>query len=72
MSDDEALARAQKAAPIGSRWKHHKGGVYVVIGYGMLEREWEIAVTYISVNGGIPIHRVLREFIDGRFQRAEV
>lgn len=50
----------------GNVVRHRKGGVYVVIGLGRLEANWEECVIYRASDGTL-IARSLVEFTDGRF-----
>jgi hypothetical protein len=71
----------QKHVPIGSKWRHTKGGAYVVTGYCMLEATWKFAICYapfdapndspraVPLYPEVPIGRDASEFCDGRFVR---
>lgn len=62
----EAIARAPK----GSRWRHIKGGEYLVIGIGIAEGSQRPVVIYKPIEGHQPPWlRSADEFFDGRFER---
>lgn len=55
--------------PQYGRWKHDKGGLYEIVGFGTIEKTLEAAVIYREIGSsrnGIWI-RPCYEFFDGRF-----
>ena len=64
------LSDAISAAPQGSRWRHRKGGDYVVVGHCMLEATVQPAILYRHDEpGNLVWARDAGEFLDGRFTR---
>lgn len=62
-------APAEERAPKGSRWRHRKGGEYVVEGVGISEGSQRPVVIYRPVTGDQPPWlRSADEFFDGRFE----
>lgn len=51
-----------------SEWKHRKGGLYTIIGFGLIEADLTPSVIYGDHNGNIWV-RPCSEFFDGRFER---
>lgn len=47
----EALAKARKAVPTSSTWKHYKGGVYQITGHVLNTATAAIDVLYKRVDG---------------------
>lgn len=47
----ELLAKAQQLVPVGSRWRHYKGGEYTAIGVAIRESDEEPVVVYESPDG---------------------
>ena len=45
------LFRSQRAVPVGSRWKHKKGGLYQVLGHALDTDNGEARVRYQRVGG---------------------
>ena len=54
-------------------WQHVKsGGLYVVVGHGVIEADLTPAVIYRSLLDGITWVRPAAEFNDGRFKNLSV
>lgn len=66
MSMSEAMAEAQRqlaaGPPVGSRWKHFKGGTYRVVDNLVMESDLTHVVYYVSEEHGNKIGRPLAEF----------
>mgnify|MGYP001239110437 CR=1 FL=1 len=57
------LTEAQ--VPVGSRWKHYKGGLYTIVAVSCLEEKpEEIMVTYKSERYGTVWTRTATNFLD--------
>ncbi len=51
------------APPIGSVWRHYKGGRYEITGYGLFESTLEPTVEYRSADApGVKWYRTLENF----------
>lgn len=62
-------AEAETRAPKGSRWRHRKGGEYLVEGVGIAEGTQRPIVIYRPVEGDQPPWlRSADEFFDGQFE----
>lgn len=58
------LQEAEKETPVGSEWKHYKGGTpYTVTGHVITERDDSVAVLYQNEEG-IVFSRPLSEFLE--------
>lgn len=64
MSDNLAV---DTQVEFGTRWRHRKGGEYVVIAVGRIEADLSPVVVYQSEKDGHVWVRPLAEFEDGRF-----
>jgi hypothetical protein len=61
-SETELMPRLAECPETGSRWRHYKGGVYVVVGCAMHEGLLEPLVLYRDLDGGITWARPLGDF----------
>jgi len=70
----EMVRPATEAVPTGSRWRHSKsGGVYIAMQVALSEGGHEPVVIYREDRKDAPIWvRVARDFLDGRFIRADL
>jgi hypothetical protein len=64
----DEMARAQQllfihGPPVGSRWRHFKGGEYVVTKLSVMEDTLDPLVTYVSEKTGYEITRTLAVFL---------
>lgn len=46
---EERLTVAAQAVPVGSHWRHYKGGEYVIAGHAIIEATNEVAIIYTSL-----------------------
>lgn len=64
----DAMAEAQRnlvnGPPVGSRWRHFKGGVYRVLDNVVLEEDCDHLVVYQSEKTGNKVARRLAQFLD--------
>lgn len=64
---ERQVAEAKVHIPPGSRWRHYKGGEYVVVGISIIELTDALAVVYRSVaHPAITFIRPLVEWQDGK------
>ncbi len=70
VEDEELLSRLEFCPPVGSRWRHYKGGRYVVTGRAIREADQEPQVLYLA-DSGITFCRPAAEWA-GRFECLEV
>lgn len=65
-------AEAWEKAPVGSKWKHRKGGNYKVHGVALTSDDLTPVVIYQAMQGlGPAFTREAEEFLDGRFKRID-
>lgn len=63
---------AWETVPVGSKWKHRKGGIYEAKGVALTSDDLTPVVIYQETKGGAPAFtRHAKEFLDGRFTRIE-
>lgn len=68
MTESQLLA----LIPIGSRWRHYKGGLYVVLGYARRESDLTYLVLYLPIGAAeedVPWSRPVHEWCEAVIDR---